>query len=199
MKILTYRLLASAICLLAGTVLAQDNQSGEVKPPKETYSVVKITKLNGTAEIKVLNKAELAETQKKLKYESSVIGQAFRLVAADWSKAGVVDGKKGPPFPITGTPVARTLRVVSQFSDNDKATEAQVKESKKNDEAQAKHEKLANEKKSKLKPEKKAKLEEKEQEIQSAYDKLQSKVEELAWAKETEASKPAGGEAPKKE
>lgn len=195
MKALLRGLVASVLCFVATTGTAEDKAAGDEKAQKETYTVVKITKLNRTAEIKVLSRSELAEMKKKLKYEGMVIGQALKAAATEWSKADA-DGKKGPPFPISSPPPARVLNSLASFADSEKASAAETRENKKLDEAQAKIDKVVNARKSKLKEDKRAKLAEKELELESAYEKLQSKIEELAWAKETEAS--SAGDAAKK-
>jgi len=185
MKALLRLLAISAFCLAANTGSGEDKAGGEEKAQKEIYTLVKITKLNKTVEIKVLNRAELAEMRKKLRYEAMVIGQAFKQAATEWSKADA-DGKKGPPFPLMSQPSARVLTSLGSFSDIEKASAAQ-----------AKIEKAASVRKSKGKDDKRAaKQAEKEQEQEDAYGKLQSKIEELAWAKETEAA--SAGNAAKK-
>ena len=197
MKRILFGLVVAGASVLATSGLAADEkESGGEKPKKETYYVVKTTKYDKTASVQVLTKAELTELQKKLKFESMVIGQAMKATAAEWNKPDA-DGKKGPPFPLSTPPPARTLKVVGQSADNDKANTMMEKEAKKCDEAQARIDKAAQAKRGKVPEARRKKLEEKESEMADALSKVISKIEELAWAKETEAS--SGGPAPKSE
>lgn len=188
--------LGVALAVIAMNPCLAQEAAPQEKAQKETFYVVKITTLDKGASCQVLNKAELAEMQKKLKYESMVMGQAYKAVSTEWTKPDA-DGKKGPPFPLSGMPPARSLRVIGQFSDSTKANQLLEKENKKCDEAQAKLDKVANAKKEKLSEAKKKKADEKDMEQSSALDKLQKKIEELAWQKETEAAGQQGGDAAK--
>lgn len=177
--------LMRGICLVSLCFVATANSVAEAedKPQKETYYVVRLSKWDRTISFQTATRAELAEIQKKLKYESVVIGPAYKAVSTEWSKVDA-SGKRGPLFPIRSAPPPRTVKVLGQFADMEKAQRALDRELATYDQAQKKLEKAAEEKKKTFSEAMKAKLVEKDKELADACAKLASKVDELASAEE---------------